>query len=221
VLLLGLDVRVLVESLPLLGRGALVTLAVSAAALLLAAVIAVPVALARLSRARGVRALAFLYLDAVRGTPLLIQIFAVFYLPPLVGLDLSPFLSGVLALGLNGGAYTAEILRGGIRSLPPGQVESARSLGMSGVQTLRRIVLPQVVVAVLPALTNEAIALVKASSLVSVLALVELTRVGQQLVGRLLHPTEIYVAVGALYLLINGGIAALSGAALRRLAVYR
>jgi His/Glu/Gln/Arg/opine family amino acid ABC transporter permease subunit len=217
----GFDLRVLVESLPLLGRGALVTLAVSAGGLVLAGAVAVPVALARLSRSRLLRALAFLYLDAVRGTPLLIQIFAIFYLPPLVGLDLSPFLSGVLALGLNGGAYTAEILRGGIRALPPGQVESARSLGMSGLQALRRIVLPQVLVAVLPALTNEAVALVKASSLVSVLALVELTRVGHQLVGRLLHPTEIYVAVGALYLLINGGIALGSAAALRRLAVYR
>jgi polar amino acid transport system permease protein len=217
----GFDLRVLVESLPLLGRGALVTLAVSAGGLVLAGAVAVPVALARLSRSRLLRALAFLYLDAVRGTPLLIQIFAIFYLPPLVGLDLSPFLSGVLALGLNGGAYTAEILRGGIRALPPGQVESARSLGMSGLQALRRIVLPQVLVAVLPALTNEAVALVKASSLVSVLALVELTRVGHQLVGRLLHPAEIYVAVGALYLLINGGIALASAAALRRLAVYR
>lgn len=217
----GFDLRVLVESLPLLGRGALVTLAVSAGGLVLAGAIAVPVALARLSRSRLLRALAFLYLDAVRGTPLLIQIFAIFYLPPLVGLDLSPFLSGVLALGLNGGAYTAEILRGGIRALPPGQVESARSLGMSGLQALRRIVLPQVCVAVLPALTNEAVALVKASSLVSVLALVELTRVGHQLVGRLLHPAEIYVAVGALYLLINGAIALASAAALRRLAVYR
>jgi ABC-type amino acid transport system permease subunit len=92
---------------------------------------------------------------------------------------------------------------------------------MSALQALRRIVLPQVFVAVLPALTNEAAALVKASSLVSVLALVELTRVGQQLVGRILHPTEIYVAVGALYLAINGAIALASSAASRRLGAYR
>jgi His/Glu/Gln/Arg/opine family amino acid ABC transporter permease subunit len=217
----GFDLRVLIESLPFLLRGALVTLEVSAAGLVLAAAIALPVALARRSRWRLLRAASFLYLDVIRGTPLLIQIFAVFYLPPLVGLDLSPFASGVLALGLNGGAYTAEILRGGIQALHPGQVESARSLGMSAWQALHRIVLPQVAVNVLPALTNEAAALVKASSLVSVLALVELTRVGQQLVGRLLHPAEIYVAVGALYLAINGGLAWASGAALRRLAVYR
>lgn len=217
----GFDVRVVVESLPLLLRGALVTLEVSAAGLALAAAIALPVALARRSRSRVLRAASFLYLDVVRGTPLLLQIFAVFFLPPLVGLDLSPFASGVLALGLNGGAYTAEILRGGMQALPPGQAESARSLGMTGWQCLRRIVLPQVVVNVLPALTSEAAALVKASSLVSVLALVELTRVGQQLVGRIFHPAEIYLAVGAIYLAINGAIAAASAAALRHLAVYR
>jgi His/Glu/Gln/Arg/opine family amino acid ABC transporter permease subunit len=217
----GFDLRVVIDSLPLLGRGALVTLAVSSAGLALAAAIALPVALARRSRWRLLRAASFLYLDVIRGTPLLLQIFAIFYLPPLVGLDLSPFGSGVLALGLNGGAYTAEILRGGIQALHPGQVESARSLGMSALQCLRRIVLPQVVVGVLPALTNEAAALVKASSLVSVLALVELTRVGQQLVGRLLHPAEIYVAVGAIYLAINGALALAAGAAFRRLTVYR
>jgi His/Glu/Gln/Arg/opine family amino acid ABC transporter permease subunit len=217
----GFDLRVVLDSLPLLGRGALVTLAVSAAGLVLAGAIALPVALARRSRWQLLRAASFLYLDVIRGTPLLLQIFAIFYLPPLVGLDLSPFASGVLALGLNGGAYTAEILRGGIQALHPGQVESARSLGMSALQALRRIVLPQVLVGVLPALTNEAAALVKASSLVSVLALVELTRVGQQLVARILHPAEIYVAVGAIYLAINGALALVSGAAFRRLTVYR
>jgi len=212
---------VVIESLPILGRGALVTLAVSAVGLVLAAAIALPVALARRSRWRLLRGASFLYLDVIRGTPLLLQIFALFYLPPLVGLDLSPFASGVLALGLNGGAYTAEIVRGGIQAIHPGQVESARSLGMSTLQCLYRIVLPQVVVNVLPALTNEAAALVKASSLVSVLALIELTRVGQQLVARILHPAEIYVAVGAIYFAINGGIALASAAAFKRLAAYR
>jgi His/Glu/Gln/Arg/opine family amino acid ABC transporter permease subunit len=217
----GFDVRIIVESLPLLLRGALVTVEVSALGLLLAAVIAVPVAFARLSRSRLLRAAAFLYLDFVRGTPLLLQLFAIFYLPPLLGIDLSPFASGVVGLGLNGGAYTAEILRGGIQALPRGQAESGRALGMSAFQTARRIVLPQVVANVLPALANEAAALIKASSLVSALALVELTRVGYQVVSRILRPTEIYVAVGALYLVINALVS--SGAALahRRLLAHR
>jgi polar amino acid transport system permease protein len=217
----GFDARIVIESLPLLLRGALVTVEVSALGLLLAAVIAVPVAFARLSRSRLLRATTFLYLDFVRGTPLLLQLFAIFYLPPLLGLDLSPFASGVIALGLNGGAYTAEILRGGIQALPKGQTESGRALGMSALQSARRIVLPQVVANVLPALANEAAALIKASSLVSALALVELTRVGYQIVSRVLRPTEVYVTVGALYLVINALVS--SGAALahRRLAAYR
>ncbi|HZS32627.1 MAG TPA: amino acid ABC transporter permease [Methylomirabilota bacterium] len=217
----GFDVRLVVDSLPLLLRGALVTVEVSALGLALAALIAVPVAFGRLSRRRGIRAVVFLYLDVIRGTPLLLQLFAIFYLPPLLGLDLSPFASGVIALGLNGGAYTAEVLRGGIQALPRGQTESGRALGMSALQSVRRIVLPQVVVDVLPALANEAAALIKASSLVSALALVELTRVGYQIVSRVLHPTEIYVAVGALYLGINALVGYGAVVAQRRLGAYR
>jgi polar amino acid transport system permease protein len=217
----GFDVRIVIESLPLLLRGALVTIQVSALGLLLAALIAVPVAFARLSRSRILRMTTFLYLDFVRGTPLLLQLFAIFYLPPLLGIDLSPFASGVLALGLNGGAYTAEILRGGIQALPRGQTESGRALGMSALQTARRIVLPQVVANVLPALANEAAALIKASSLVSALALVELTRVGYQVVSRILRPTEVYVTVGALYLLINALVSSGATLAHRRLAAHR
>jgi His/Glu/Gln/Arg/opine family amino acid ABC transporter permease subunit len=217
----GFDVRIVIESLPLLLRGALVTIQVSALGLLLAAVIAVPVAFARLSRSRILRAATFLYLDFVRGTPLLLQLFAIFYLPPLLGLDLSPFVSGVVALGLNGGAYTAEILRGGIQALPRGQTESGRALGMTALQSARRIVLPQVVANVLPALANESAALIKASSLVSALALVELTRVGYQVVSRILRPTEVYVTVGTLYFLINAVVSAGAALAHRRLVAYR
>ena len=217
----GFDVRIVIESLPLLLRGALITLEVSGLGLLLAALLAVPVAFGRLSRSRGLRAVTFLYLDVMRGIPLLLQLFAIFYLPPLLGVDLSPFASGVIALGLNGGAYTAEILRGGIQALPRGQTESARALGMGAFQSARRIVLPQVVVNVLPALANEAAALIKASSLVSALALVELTRVGYQIVSRILRPTEVYVTVGALYLVINALVSSGAAHAHRRLAAYR
>lgn len=217
----GFDVRIVIESLPLLLRGALVTVEVSALGLLLAAAIAVPVAFGRLSRSRILRTATFVYLDFVRGTPLLLQLFAIFYLPPLLGIDLSPFASGVVALGLNGGAYTAEILRGGIQALPRGQTESGRALGMSALQCARRIVLPQVVANVLPALANETAALIKASSLVSALALVELTRVGYQVVSRILRPTEVYVTVAAIYLLINALVSFGASLAHRRLVAYR
>lgn len=217
----GFEPRIVIDSLPVLAGGALVTLEVSVLGILLAACLAVPVVLARLSAWRAVRAAAFLYVDAIRGTPLLIQLFAIFYLPPLVGLDLGPMQSAVLALGLNGGAYVSEILRGGIRALPRGQVESARSLGMTQAQTFRRVVLPQVVGDVLPALTNEAASLLKGSSLVSVLAIVELTRAGHQLVGRILRPLEVYFAVAVLYLLVNAAIFWASHALERRLVAHR
>lgn len=217
----GFEPRIIVESLPILLPGALVTIEVSVLGILLGGILAVPVALARLSAWRALRAVAFVYVDAVRGTPLLIQLFAIFYLPPLVGIDLTPLESAVLALGLNGGAYTAEILRGGIRALPKGQVDSAWSLGMTHTQAFRRIVLPQVVGNVLPALTNEVASLLKGSSLVSVLAIIELTRAGQQLVGRILRPLEVYFAVALLYLLVNAAIFWASHALERRLVAHR
>ncbi len=217
----GFDPHIVIESLPLLARGAFVTLEVSLLGMLLAALVAVPVALARLSARRALRTVGFVYVDAVRGTPLLIQLYAIFYLPPLVNVDLTPLQSAVLALGLSGGAYTAEILRGGIRALPAGQVESARSLGMSQPQAFRRIVLPQVLGNVLPALTNEAASLLKGSSLVSVLAIIELTRSGQQLVGRILRPLEVYFAVAALYLLVNAAVFWASHVLERRLVAHR
>jgi polar amino acid transport system permease protein len=178
----GFDVRIVIESLPLLLRGALVTVQVSALGLLLAALIAVPVAFARLSRSRILRTTTFLYLDFVRGTPLLLQLFAIFYVPPLLGIDLSPFASGVIALGLNGGAYTAEILRGGIQALPRGQTESGRALGMR-LQAPAAPCCPRSWPTSFPRSRTRPRA-DQGLVLVSALALVELTRVGYQVVSR-------------------------------------
>jgi len=198
--MVGFDVRIVFRHLPLLFRGAWTTLTVSCLGLLLATGISLPVALARLSRVSALRALSFLYVDMVRGTPLLVQIFSIFYVLPSLGLELTAFQSAVLALGFNSGGYQAEILRGGIQAVPRGQVESARSLGMTYLQCLRRIVLPQVALNVMPSLTNEISNVIKGSSLVSVLAVIELTRTGQQIVSSILRPVEIYVSVALVYL---------------------
>lgn len=201
--MVGFDVSVLFRYVPLLLRGAWTTLTISFLGLVLASSISLPVALARLSRVTAFRALSFLYVDVVRGTPLLVQIFSVFYVLPSLGLELTAFQSAVLALGVNSGGYQAEILRGGIQAVPRGQVESARSLGMTYLQCLRRIVLPQVAVNILPSLTNEISNVIKGSSLVSVLAVIELTRVGQQIVSSILRPVEIYVSVALVYLVMH------------------
>jgi polar amino acid transport system permease protein len=212
---------VVFKYLPLLVWGAGTTVTVSFLGLALAACIALPVALARLSKVKILRALTFLYIDMVRGTPLLVQILLVFYVLPFIGIDLTGFQTAVLALGLNSGAYQAEILRGGIQALHKGQIESARSIGMSYLQCLRRIVLPQVAYNILPSLTNEMSGLIKGSSLVSVIAVVELTRVGQQIVGSIFHPVEIYVGVALVYLIMNLILSQVSYLVERHFAAYR
>jgi His/Glu/Gln/Arg/opine family amino acid ABC transporter permease subunit len=215
------EVPLSLKYLPFLLKGAGTTVAVSFAGLALAAGISLPVALARLSHRRLLRAPAFLYVDVIRGTPLLVQIFGVYYVLPWIGLDLSAFQAAILALGLNSGAYQAEIVRGGIQALHRGQIEAARCVGMTYLQSLRRIVLPQVILNILPALTNEASGLIKGSSLVSVLAVIELTRVGQQLVASVLRPLEIYGFVALMYLCMHLVLSQLSVKIEARLATYR
>ncbi len=218
---MGFDVTVITRVLPLLLRGTRTTLLVSGLGLALGSCIGLPVALARLSSFRVLRAPALLYVDFIRGTPLLVQIFAVFYVLPSIGLELTSFQSAVTALAINSGAYQAEIWRGGIQAVPRGQWESARSLGMSYGQCLWRIVLPQVAYNILPAFTNEVSTVIKGSSLVSVLAVIELTRVGQQLVASLFHPIEIYVSVALVYLTIHLVLSNRAYYLERRLGVYR
>jgi His/Glu/Gln/Arg/opine family amino acid ABC transporter permease subunit len=206
---------------PRLLEGAWMTLVVSFLGLGLAICIGLPVALARLSHLWALRAVTFLYIDLVRGTPLLVQIFAIFYVLPAFGLELTAFQAAVLALAFNSGAYQAEIVRGGIQSVHKGQVESARALGMTYLQSLRRIVLPQVAYSIIPSLTNEVSSVIKGSALVSVLAVVELTRAGQQIVSAILHPVEIYSAVAVIYLAMHVVLSSVSVRVERRLAVFR
>jgi polar amino acid transport system permease protein len=217
--MLDFDLGLVVRSLPHLLAGAWTTLVVSFLGLALAAGLAVPLGLARLSPLAALRLPAFLYIDAIRGTPLLVQIFGIYYVLPAFGVELTAFQAAVLALAVNSAAYQAEIWRGGVEALHKGQVESARSLGMSHAQCLRRIVAPQVARNVIPALTNEASSLVKGSSLVSVLAVIELTRVGQQIVGTEFRPVEIYITVGLIYLAIHLVLAGVSARLEQRLAL--
>lgn len=219
--MLDFDPALVWRYLPFLLVGARTTLVVSFLALALAACLAVPLALARLSQPVGLRLPAFLYIDLIRGTPLLVQIFGIYFVLPVLGLELSAFQAAVLALAVNSAAYQAEIWRGGIQALQKGQIESARSLGMSHAQCLRRIVVPQVARNVIPSLTNEASSLVKGSSLVSVLAVIELTRVGQQIVSAEFRAIEIYITVALVYLAIHLVLAGVSARVERHLAMHR
>ena len=142
-------------------------------------------------------------MELVRGTPLLVQILFIYFVLPVFGVSLPAFTSGILALTLNSAAYLAEIFRAGIQSIDVGQMEAARSLGMTYPQAMRRVILPQTFRRVLPPLTNEGIALLKDSSLVSVIGLTELARTGQELASRYAAPLTIWPMVALLYLALT------------------
>jgi His/Glu/Gln/Arg/opine family amino acid ABC transporter permease subunit len=190
----------LAKAMPLLLRGAVLTLQITALSLVFGVVGGLLLALLRLSPIKALRPPAVAYVEVVRGTPLLMQIYVIYFVLPAVGLSLAPFVAGVLALSLNAAAYSSEIFRAGIESLDSGQMEAARSLGMNHSMAMRYVILPQTIRRVLPPLTNEAVALLKDSSLVSVVALAELMRVGKEIATDGGSPTTIYLTVAAIYL---------------------
>lgn len=160
-------------------------------------------ALAQRSHLKAVRAGAAFYIWFIRGTPALIQIFIVYFGLPQLGFRLSPFTAGVLALGVNSGAYVAEIIRSGLSAIPRGQTESSLAMGFSPGQTMRTIILPQVFRIILPAMTNEAISILKNTSLLSTITVVELTLYAQTLISATFRPFDFYIAVALIYLVLT------------------
>ncbi|MBC8104466.1 MAG: ABC transporter permease subunit [Cytophagales bacterium] len=191
------------DTLPVLLAGARMTLLLTGLTLLLGMPGGLLIALARLSGFAPLKLLATAFVEVVRGTPLLMQIYVIYFVLPAAGLSLGPFVASVAALSLNASAYISEIFRAGIESIDTGQREAARALGMTGSAAMRWVILPQTVRRVLPPLTNEAVALLKDSSLVSVVALAELMRVGKEVATNSGSPTTIYLAVALLYLLMT------------------
>ncbi len=187
------------RGLPYLLEGAGLTIVISAAAMLLAVALGLAVALLSQAGGRPGRALVRAYVEAFRNTPLLIQIFVVYFGLPQVGLRLSPFLSGLSALTLYAAAYNAEIFRAGLEAVPRGQHEAARSTGLSALQTARHVIVPQAIRICLPALGNNLVSLVKNSSLVSTIGMVELMFVANDISFNNFRSFEIYGAAALLY----------------------
>ena len=167
---------------------------------------------ARVIHNKVINMLSGIYVDFIRGTPLLVQIFMIhFGLPPVLGLlfnngqpiPLNPFISALSALSINSGAYVAEIIRAGIQSIDRGQMEAARSLGMTYRQAMRYVILPQALKRVIPPLGNEFIAMLKDSSLVSVIGMEELVRKAQIIITRTYRPTETWLEVALLFLVMT------------------
>ncbi len=198
------DLSLVTGSLPLLIQGALVTLEITALAVGLGLVFGLLAALAQLSKFGPLRLLAKIYVDFIRGTPLLVQIFIIYFaLPVIIGHRIDPFVAAVAACSINSGAYVAEIFRAGIQSIDVGQMRAGLSLGMNWTMTMRYIILPQAFKRIIPPLGNEFIAMLKDSSLVSVIGFEELTRSGQLIIAETYGSLEIWSAVAVLYLIMT------------------
>lgn len=206
------NVEIMKSAFPLLLAGAGITLEITALSVAFGMLIGIIIALIRLSRLKPLRWLGNVYVDFIRGTPLLVQIFLVYFaLPGLIGHRVDAFFAAIAACSINSGAYVAEIFRGGIQSIDIGQMEAGRSLGMSWWQTMRYIILPQAFKRIIPPLGNEFIAMLKDSSLVSAIGFEELTRRGQLIIARTYASFEIWMAVAIIYLILTFTVARLTG----------
>ena len=183
--------------------GAWATISVSLCAIVISVLLGSLVAMAGLSRKRLLNYFNRLYVESFRAIPLLVLLLWVFYgLPVILGLQLSVFATGVLSLAISDSAFEAEVLRAGIQSVPQGQIEAARSLGLSWAQQMRLVVLPQAIKVILPALGNQFVYVLKMSSLISVIGLPELTRKANELNVNEYRPLEIYSLLVAEYLML-------------------
>jgi len=179
--------------------------------------IGVPVALMRIAPWAALRLPASLYVSAMRGTPLLVQIFVIYYGLPSVGIEFSPVTAGVLALSLNSGAYLSESLRGAIRAVSEGQWRASFSLGLGYWQTLHHIVMPQALRIAVPSMSNTLISLIKDTSLVSVIALTELMLATKEVIATTFQPLPLYLAAACIYWALSLFFEALQRRAERRL----
>ena len=192
------------HALPMLLVGAGVTIEITAVSVAIGFLIGLFVGIARICQVKILRIIATIYADCIRGTPLLVQIFLIYFALPIVtGQRVEPFVAAVAACGINSGAYVSEIFRAGIQAIDVGQMEAGRSLGLSWWQTMYYVILPQAVRNILPSLGNEFIAMLKDSSLVSVIGFEELTRRGQLIIAQTYGSFEIWTTVAILYLIMT------------------
>ena len=225
-----MDLSIIWESLPRLLDGTVLTIQITALSLVIGLAFAVPLALMRLSRTPLIRLPVYGYIFYFRGTPLLVQLFLIYYgssqfqeFLDRVGLWVffrEAYFCAVLTLTLNTAAYTAEILRGAIQGVPHGEVEAGRALGMSRSLLYRRIILPKAFRLALPAYTNEVVFLLQSTSLVSIITLLDLTGVARIIVARSFEPYKLYIAAGLIYLVITYGLVFVSRRIEHRLSAH-
>ncbi|MFA4133777.1 MULTISPECIES: amino acid ABC transporter permease [unclassified Brevibacillus] len=194
---------VIADALPVLAQGSVVTLKITVISLFFALLIGLLFGLMSTSRSKLLRGIATAYVDFLRGTPLLVQIFFIYFgLPPVLDIKIPETTAGILALSLNAGAYLAEIFRGGILSIDKGQMEAARSLGLSHGKAMRLVILPQAVRRMIPAFVNQFIVTLKDTSLLTVIGIRELMNSGEIIISSNFRSFEIWAVVAVFYFLM-------------------
>ncbi|VVE68728.1 ABC transporter permease [Pandoraea captiosa] len=207
------------QSLPVLLQGTVLTIKFALMSMVFGLAIGIVVAVMGIGKVRVLRAIARAYVSIMRGTPLLVQIFVVYYGLPGIGISLEPTPAGVLTLSLNVGAYLSESMRGALEGMPRGQWLAAYSLGLSYWQTLRYIIAPQALRIAVPSLGNSLISLIKDTSLVSVITVTELLRSAQEVIASTYQPLPLYLACAAIYWVLSTGLSALQRRIEKRLAL--
>lgn len=212
--------ELLQESLPLLLQGLQLTLKLAFVSLLIAMVLGILASLMGMSKNPILRGINKTFVAIIRGTPLLVQGFFIYFgITGLLGIRISAFMAGVIALSLNAGGYLSEIFRGGIQAVDPGQREAARSLGLSARQTTWRIIIPQAIRICIPSVVNQWCITIKDTSIISVIGLAELTKVGQTIIARTYRSFDVWIMVGVMYFIVIWLLTVLAGVVERKVSL--
>lgn len=202
------DPSVMVTTLPQLMRGVHLTVILTLGGLFFGFIIGVVVGLSKISKNALLRKAAGFYIEIIRGTPMLVQaMFLYFGLPMAIGMRIPPVVAGMIVIAVNSGAYIAEIVRGAVQSIDPGQMEAGRSIGLTRMQTMRYIIWPQALKRMIPPLGNQFIISLKDTSLLMVIGVSELMRTGQEITAVNFRAFEVYMTVGLVYLAMTLTIA--------------
>lgn len=213
--------EILVDSFwKILVPGITMTVPLTIISFAIALIIAVAVALIQVADIKGLKQLARFYVWVIRGTPLLVQLYVIFYGLPRLGLLINPVPAAIFVFAINTGAYDSETMRAAIESVSKGQLEAGYCVGMSYWQTMRRIVLPQAFRTAFPPLSNSLISLVKDTSLAANITVLEMFMATQRIVARTYEPLALYIEVGAIYLLFSTVLTKLQRVGEKKLAKY-
>tara|TARA_B100001093_G_scaffold299683_1_gene285766 strand:+ start:1556 stop:2212 length:657 start_codon:yes stop_codon:yes gene_type:complete len=215
------DVQILIDSLPTLAKAGIVTVKMTVISAILSLFFGTISCMLQLSNVRILYWISRTYVSIMRGTPLVVQLFLVFFALPMVGIKGQAFIAAVIAIGLNSGAYTSEILRAAVQSINVGQIEAGATIGMRRLTIWRRIILPQALVLSIPALTAEFTIVLKSTPLASIIAVTELTYAGVLIQARTYSALEVLLPVAAVYVFVAVAFMRLSRWLETRFSVYR